>query len=91
MQSIAWHPNSAAGCIYAIGNAEDGVFVMSGLQHRAVCCRPWLLLLPEVQSRPPHDPVLAWSPDGSILVVAVKGQTALVSLNDMAKSLVYPE
>ena len=85
--SIAWHPNPAGGCLYAIMNAGGDLLIIDGRQHR--CVRSWKWC--QLASQAPFHclpgarlPRLKWSPDGSRLVMAAFGATTILSFGGSA-------
>ena len=72
LSSIAWHPNPAAGAMYAVMHESGDVMLVDGLQTRIT--QTWLRseLFPAARVPMKSLPVfqLKWSPDGSKLFVA---------------------
>ena len=77
-KSIAWHPNLASRCVYAIANMDGTICLMDGSHHK--CLWSWSMrdlayekCSPEFAPDFYEELALFWSPCGSQLVVAAPG------------------
>ncbi|KAK9834102.1 hypothetical protein WJX84_009168 [Apatococcus fuscideae] len=77
LESIAWHPNPAAGCVYAIMSACGDLSVVDGLRHRVLRSWTWSQLSAKGHNSPGNQSSvkLSWSPDGSRLIIAASRET----------------
>ncbi len=80
LDSVAWHPNPAAGAIYAIMHSSGDVMLIDGLQHAIISSWPRPRMFPTAEEPLEAEAFvcLQWSPDGTKLLVAIDNDCAVI-------------